>query len=105
MTASPQPPPWLCEGWSGKHPAPEGHVWAWRLAHAGWRAGGDGKACAFTVGPGHARCKRPAVATLDRGHGPLAPRRWGYCANHLYGRTFHDDAVWEPHPVVAESGD
>jgi hypothetical protein len=48
-----------------------------------------GKRCRFTVGPGKKNCQRPAVATLRRGRAG----RWGYCAEHLYGRWLEDGQV------------
>jgi hypothetical protein len=86
------PPPNECPGWGHGDPPPEGYTWEWAQAHDGWRAGGDGKMCRFTVGPGHTTCRRPAEATLLRG----GAGRYGYCADHLYGRTLHDGAVWSP---------
>lgn len=99
------PPPYPCPGWSDGSAPPEGYTWQWTVAHDGWRAGGDDKRCRFTVGPRNESCKRPAVATLDRGRGPLAPNRWAYCEHHLYGRHLHDGAVWSPILTPNASGD
>ncbi|MCW2601846.1 MAG: hypothetical protein JWM02_3675 [Frankiales bacterium] len=99
------PPPYPPPGWGSDEDPPPGYVRVWERAHEGWRVGGDGKTCCYTVGPGHATCKRPAVATLDRGRGPMAPNRWGYCEDHLYGRHLHDNALWDcALRVVAKAG-
>lgn len=64
----------------------------------GWRVGGGGKLCRFTTGPGHRTCRRPAVATLDRGW--ARRNRWGYCELHLYGRHLENGklltTIWRP---------
>lgn len=98
QTTAPTPPPFPAPGWGSGDPAPDGYRWEWFEAEPRWRFGGDGKLCRFIVGadgPRRLSCKRPAVATLDRGRGPMAPNRWAYCEGHLYGRHLHDGAVWE----------
>jgi hypothetical protein len=92
-----EPPPYPAPGWGSGDAPPNGWHWEWAKAHDGWRPDGEGKRCRFTVGPNRQSCKRPAVATLDRGHGPMAPNRWAYCEQHLYGRHLHDGALWECH--------
>lgn len=48
-----------------------------------WRPAAPGRRCRWTIGPGHATCKAPAVAELLRGRA-----WWGYCERHLYGRIW-----------------
>jgi hypothetical protein len=105
----PAPPPYPFPGWSagagaGGADTPAGYVWQWMQADPRWQVGGDGRACRFTVGPGRATCKRPAVATLNRSSDANRPRRWAYCEQHLFGRHLHDGAVWQGRLVKVADG-
>lgn len=91
------PPPYPWPGWHGRpedNVAPDGYMWVWRQEDDRWRLGGDGKLCRYTVGPAHATCKRPAVATLNRAWSDRRSNRWGYCERHLFSRHIHDGAIW-----------
>lgn len=102
------PPPYPFPGWHG-HPEdnvpPQGYIWEWMQEDARWRLGGDGKWCRFTIGPGHATCKRPAVATLDRAWSGRRSNRWGYCEDHLFSRHIHDGAIWSGRLLPVASGE
>lgn len=77
------------------YPPPAGCVWAW-VPDEGWRIEQPGKLCR-RMGTGHEICKRPAVASMNRGHFRRSTGRrdawWPYCEGHLYGRRIENGVV------------
>lgn len=85
-------------------------TWPWVEDRQGWRAFDAPNAerrCRYTVGPGHATCKRPSVALLRRVGWSGFVREWAYCESHLYGRRWESGRILarvHPDSTAAKQG-
>lgn len=87
--ATPESDPWITPAGRFTEAAAMGRRLAvvdeLQLPDSGWELGGEGRPCRRLARPA---CPNPSVATLGRGS--KTPQRWGYCAEHLYGRYLED---------------